>query len=61
MEFTGVLKKYIKWKFQGLIKNNMEFPSGDQEKIMCGISRGLDFSLGPKIFGGNTMLWSFQG
>ena len=38
------------WNFQGLIKSEMEFPEGDQEKI-SGNSSGL-FSSWP---------WNFQG
>ena len=46
------------WNFQGLIKNKMEFPKGDQEKIMWKF-QGSVFSLGISK-GSNTILWNIQ-
>ena len=47
------------WNFQGLIKSKMEFPKGDQEKIMWKF-QGSVFGLGISK-GSNTILWNIQG
>ena len=41
MEFPGDQRNSM-WNFQGLIKNEVEFPKVTKKKL-CGISRGLCF------------------
>ena len=47
------------WKFQGLIKNKMEYPKCDQEKIMWKF-QGSVFGIGISK-GSNTIPWNIQG
>ena len=47
------------WNFQGLIKNKMEYPKCDQEKIMWKF-QGSVFGIGISK-GSNTILWNIQG
>ena len=57
--FQRYWRNSSKWNFQGLIKNNMEFP-GVIKKKSCGISPEVLMVLGLKISEGcNTILWSF--
>ena len=53
MEFPGLSN--IMWNFQGLIKNEVEFPIGDQEKIMLNFHGSLFLALYLYLFLDETL------
>ena len=49
------------WNVQGLIKNEVEFPKGDQEKIMWDFQGSLFLALEFPSDLSNTIFWNIEG